>query len=68
MKFNLPCFITTASVILFLISPTASYAQFGDNEIDFNPGVNDEQAASINGVIALGLLIGGYLGIRTLRK
>lgn len=53
-------------LILLLLVTTSGYAQFGD--IDFDPNVNDETPAPINGLIAIGLAVGGYLGIRKVKK
>ena len=53
-------------LVLLLLVSTSGYAQLGD--IDFDPGVDDETPAPINGLIALGLAAGAYLGIRQTKK
>lgn len=66
MKFNFSRSIALVSVIILLLTPKLNYAQFED--VGFDPDVNDEPTAPINGFIALGFLIGGYLGIRNLKE
>ncbi|MBZ9779695.1 hypothetical protein LB452_12250 [Psychroflexus sp. CAK8W] len=71
MKFNFSRFIALVSVIILLLTPKLNYAQFGDIGFEDTGGtdVDDSGAAApINGLIAVGLVVGGYLGIRTLRK
>ena len=52
MQFNFSRFIALVLVIILLLIPRLNYAQFGD--IGFEPDVNDEPTAPINGFIALG--------------
>jgi hypothetical protein len=46
---------------------STSYGQ-GLGDIGFTDDVDDEPVAPINGLIALGLAVGGYLGIKKVRK
>ncbi|TXE19468.1 hypothetical protein ES731_07635 [Psychroflexus gondwanensis] len=65
MKINKSQYMTLALVLAFIIiSTSSSYAQIPI----FDDDVNDEPVASISGLIALGLAVGGYLGIRQTRK
>jgi hypothetical protein len=59
-----------ALVIVFVLISSTSYAQFDFDDIDFDDGggISDETVAPITGLIALGLAVGGYLGIRQIRK
>ena len=66
MKINKSQYLALALVIAFVLISATSYAQFGD--IEFPDDVDDEEAAPISGLIALGLAVGGYLGIRQIRK
>ena len=66
MKKNKKQYLSLALVIVFVLISASSYAQFGD--VGFPDDVGDEAAAPISGLISLGLLVGGYLGIRQTRK
>ncbi|GAA0752196.1 hypothetical protein [Psychroflexus lacisalsi] len=66
MKINKSQYLALVLVIAFILISATSYAQFGD--IGFPDDVDDEPAAPISGLIALGLAVGGCLGIRQTRK
>ena len=66
MKINKSQYIALVLVLAFILISATSYAQLGD--IGFPDDVDDEPVASISGLIALGLAVGGYLGIRQTRK
>jgi len=72
MKKNKKQYLSLALVIAFVLISATSYAQFGDSGfpsgMGFPDDVGDEAAAPISGLISLGLLVGGYLGIRQTRK
>ncbi|MBZ9651617.1 hypothetical protein [Psychroflexus montanilacus] len=67
MKLHTTHYITLAIVVLLLLVTTSGYAQ-GMGDIGFPDDVDDEPVAPINGLIALGLAVGGYLGIRKVKK
>jgi hypothetical protein len=66
MKINKSQYLALVLAIAFILISATSYAQFGD--IGFPDDVDDEPAAPISGLIALGLAVGGCLGIRQTRK
>ena len=66
MKINKSQYIALVLVLAFILISATSYAQLGD--VGFPDDVDDEPVASISGLIALGLAVGGYLGIRQMRK
>jgi hypothetical protein len=66
MRINKSQYLALVLVIVFVLISASSYAQFGD--IGFPDDVDDEPVAPISGLIALGLAVGGYLGIRQTRK
>jgi len=66
IKINKSGYLALVLVIVFVLISASSYAQFGD--VGFPDDVDDEPVASISGLIALGLAVGGYLGIRQTRK
>jgi|GEM_PF-894547 len=73
MKINKSQYLALVLVIAFILISATSYAQLGDvgfplGDVGFPDDVNDEPVASISGLIALGLAVGGYLGIRQTRK
>ena len=67
MKLQNSHYITLVIIITLLLVTTTSYGQ-GLGDIGFPEDVDDEIAAPINGLIALGLAVGGYLGIRNTKK
>jgi hypothetical protein len=67
MKLNKTHYIVLTIIAVILLLPTASYGQ-GLGDIGFPDDVDDEVAAPINGLIALGLAVGGYLGVRKVKK
>ncbi|MFO7744521.1 MAG: hypothetical protein R6V36_03945 [Psychroflexus sp.] len=67
MKLQNSHYITLVIIIALLLVTTTSYGQ-GLGDIGFPEDVDDEIAAPINGLIALGLAVGGYLGIRNTKK
>ncbi|MFD0932465.1 hypothetical protein ACFQ0R_07630 [Psychroflexus salinarum] len=67
MKLQNSHYITLVIIITLVLVTTTSYGQ-GLGDIGFPEDVDDEIAAPINGLIALGLAVGGYLGIRTTKK
>jgi hypothetical protein len=68
MKINKSQYLALALVIAFVLISATSYAQF-PGDVGFPADdVDDEEAAPISGLIALGLVVGGYLGIRQIRK
>jgi len=66
MKFQKTHYITLIIIGVILLVSTTSYGQ-GLGDIGFPDDVDDEVAAPINGLIALGLAVGGYLGIRKVK-
>ncbi|MBZ9777582.1 hypothetical protein LB452_01480 [Psychroflexus sp. CAK8W] len=64
MKLQNSHYITLVIIIALLLISSQSYAQLPIFEDD----VRDEPVAPINGLIALGLAVGGYLGIKKVRK
>lgn len=67
MKTNKKQYLALALVIVFVLISAASYAQFPPG-VGFPDDVGDEAESPISGLISLGLLVGGYLGIRQARK
>ena len=67
MKLQNSHYITLVIIIALLLVTTTSYGQ-GLDDIGFPDDVDDEITAPINGLIALGLAVGGYLGIRNTKK
>jgi hypothetical protein len=67
MKINKSQYLALVLVIAFVLISASSYAQF-PGDVGFPDDTNDEAAAPISGLIALGLVVGGYLGIRQIRK
>ncbi|MFD0931477.1 hypothetical protein ACFQ0R_02580 [Psychroflexus salinarum] len=67
MKLQNSHYITLVIIITLLLVTTTSHGQ-GLGDIGFPEDVDDEIAAPINGLIALGLAVGGYLGIKKVRK
>jgi hypothetical protein len=68
MKINKSQYLALALVIAFVFISATSYAQqLGDIGFE-DDGGGDEPILPINGLIALGLAVGGYLGIRQTRK
>jgi hypothetical protein len=67
MKINKSQYLALVLVIAFVLISASSYAQF-PGDVGFRDDTNDESVASISGLIALGLAVGGYLGIRQTRK
>jgi hypothetical protein len=75
MKINKSQYLALALVIAFVLTSATSYAQLEVEDImksmgdtDFEGDVGDEPDASISSLIALGLAVGGFLGIRQTRK
>jgi hypothetical protein len=66
MKISNSQYMTLALVLLFIIISTAS--SYSQQIPIFADDVGDEAVAPISGLIALGLAVGGYLGIRQIRK
>lgn len=67
MKLNKTHYIVLTILVIMLLLSTTSYGQgFGD--LGFPDDVDDETPAPINGLIAIGLVVGGYLGIKKVRK
>jgi len=68
MKLQNSHYISLAAIIMIiLLVSTTSYGQ-GLGDIGFPDDVDDEPVAPINGLVALGLAVGGYLGIRKVNK
>ena len=67
MKFQKTHYISLIIIAVVLLLSTTSYGQ-GLGDIGFPDDVGDEVAAPINGLIALGLAVGGYLGIRKVKN
>jgi hypothetical protein len=68
MKLKNSHYIALLIIVALLLVSTTSYGQgLGDIGIT-DDDVDDEPVAPINGLIALGLAVGGYLGIRKVRK
>ena len=67
MKFQKTHYISLIIITVVLLLSTISYGQ-GLGDIGFPDDVDDEVTAPINGLIALGLAVGGYLGIRKVKK
>jgi hypothetical protein len=67
MKLNKTHYIVLTIIAVMLLLSTTSYGQ-GLGDIGFPDDVDDEVAAPINSLIALGLAVGGYLGIRKVKK
>ena len=67
MKINKSQYLVLVLVMVFILMSASSYAQMGDIGFDDDAG-GDEAVAPISGLIALGLAVGGYLGIRQIRK
>ena len=67
MKLNKTHYIVLTIIAVILLTSTISYGQ-GLGDIGFPDDVDDEVTAPINGLIALGLAVGGYLGIRKVKK
>ena len=64
MKLNKSHYLLLGTLVIMLLLSTEAFAQlpvFGDD-------TNDEPVAPINGLIALGLAVGGYLGIRKIKE
>jgi hypothetical protein len=68
MKLKNSHYIALLIIVALLLVSTTSYGQgLGDIGIT-DDDVDDESVAPINGLIALGLAVGGYLGIRKVKK
>ena len=68
MKLSKSNYIVLGVLVILLLISTTSFGQ-GLGDIGFDDDVDDSgTAAPINGLIALGLAIGGYLGIKKVRK
>lgn len=67
MKLKNSHYISLLIIVALVLVSTTSYGQ-GLEDIGFPDDVNDEPVAPINGLIALGLAVGGYLGIKKVRK
>ena len=67
MKFQKTHYIILTIIAVILLMSTTSYGQ-GLGDIGFPDDVDDEVTAPINGLIALGLAVGGYLGIRKVKN
>jgi len=67
MKLQNSHYISLAIIMIILLVSTTSYGQ-GLGDIGFPDDVDDEPVAPINGLVALGLAVGGYLGIRKVNK
>jgi len=68
MKLKNSHYIALLIIVALLLVSTTSYGQ-GLGDIGFtDDDVDDEPVAPINGLIALGLAVGGYLGIKKVRK
>jgi hypothetical protein len=67
MKINKSQYLVLVLVMVFILMSASSYAQMGDIGFE-DDGGGDEPILPINGLIALGLAVGGYLGIRQTRK
>lgn len=67
MKLKNSHYIPLLIIVALVLVSTTSYGQ-GLGDIGFPDDVNDEPVAPINGLIALGLAVGGYLGIKKVRK
>jgi len=68
MKIKKSQYLALVLVIAFVLISATSYAQVDLPDIIFTDNTNDEPVAPISGLIALGLAVGGYLGIRQTRK
>jgi len=67
MKLKNSHYIALLIIVALLLVSTTSYGQ-GLGDIGFTDDTDDEPVAPINGLIALGLAVGGYLGIKKVRK
>jgi len=67
MKLQNSHYISLAIIMIILLVSTTSYGQ-GLGDIGFPDDVDDEPVAPINGLVALGLAVGGYLGIRKVKR
>lgn len=69
MKTNKTQYLALVLVMVFILMSASSYAQ-GPKDIGFgdDDDTNDETTVPISGLIVLGLAVGGYLGIRQIRK
>jgi len=68
MKFQKTHYIMLIIIAVILLISTTSYGQgLGDIGIP-DDNVDDETPAPINGLIAIGLAVGGYLGISKVKK
>jgi hypothetical protein len=69
MKTNKTQYLALVLVMVFILMSASSYAQ-GPKDIGFggDDDTNDEPTLPISGLIVLGLAVGGYLGIRQIRK
>lgn len=67
MKLKNSHYISLVIIVVILLVSTTSYGQ-GLGDVGFPDDVDDEPVAPINGLIAIGLAVGGYLGIRTIKK
>lgn len=67
MKINKSQYLVPVLIMVFILISATSYAQMGDIGFDDDAG-GDETVAPISGLIALGLAVGGYLGIRKIKN
>ena len=66
MKSKKSIYVILLLVIVLMLIPNDSIGQLGPG---FGDNVDDEnQQAPISGLIAVGLMVGAYLGIRQTRK
>lgn len=62
-------YILSITLIICLLMVNTSYAQGLGDLPGFDPDVDDEApAASINGLIWLGIAVGSYFGVRKLKE
>ncbi|WP_019039731.1 hypothetical protein [Psychroflexus tropicus] len=64
MKLQKSHYILLGLLLIMLLLSTEASAQLPV----FDDDVGDEPVAPINGLIAMGLAVGGYLGIRKINK
>lgn len=64
MKLHKTHYIVLGMLLVMVLLSTEASAQLPG----FPDDVEDEPVAPINGLVAIGLAVGGYLGIRKVRK
>jgi hypothetical protein len=67
MKINKSQYLVLVLVMVFILMSATSYAQMGDIGFE-DDGGGDEAVVPISGLITLGLAVGGFLGIRQIKK